>query len=174
MKIYRASCVFVLIFLVFASAGLGAQEPGLENLVPGLKDKVVVLNIDARVREQNQRVIWQEAHQRLTMPGRPVGMNLVGVNLVVALQFTPYVKAEGENVLVAQAQIWVEVPGQGIRYQTSMQTIPLEFDEPIYYLPLGSVTAKDSPYIEITITLKHNKDAAPLGGTPANSPGNKR
>ena len=175
MKIYRNLCVFVLIFLILASAGLGAQEPGLENLVPGLKDKAVMLDINASVREQNQRVIWQEAHQRLTIPGRPVGMNLVGVNLVVSVQFTPYLQAGGENVLVAQAQIWVEVPGQGIRYQTSMQTIPLDFDEPIFYLPLGSVTAKDSPYIEITITLKHNKEsAAPLGGTPANAPGNKR
>ncbi|MDR2434878.1 MAG: hypothetical protein LBD47_09965 [Treponema sp.] len=172
---YRSLCVFVLFFLIFASGGLGAKEPELENLAPGLKDKTVVLDIDARVREQNQRVIWQETHQRLTIPGRPIGMNLVGINLVAAVQFTPYLQAGGENVLVAQAQIWVEVPGQGIRYQTSMQTIPLDFNEPIYYLPLGSVTAKDSPYIEIMITLRHNKESAsPLGGTPANAPGKKR
>ncbi|MDR1575015.1 MAG: hypothetical protein LBS37_03330 [Treponema sp.] len=167
-------CVFALFFLIFVSAGLGAkEEPGLEKLAPGLKDKAVMLDIDARVREQNQRVIWQETHQRLTIPGHPIGMNLVGINLVAAVQFTPYLQAGGENVLVAQAQIWVEVPGQGVRYQTSMQTIPLDFDEPIYYLPLGSVTTKDSPYIEIMITLRH-KESSPLGGTPANAPGKKR
>jgi hypothetical protein len=166
--------VFGLFFFTFLSAGLGAQESGLEKLIPGLKDRAIVLDIDARVREQNQRVIWKEAHQRVTVAGRPVGMNLVGSNVVVALQFTPYIQAEAQNILVAQAQIWVEVPGQGIRYQTSMQTIPLDFDEPIYFFPLGSVTTKDSPYIEIIITLKHNKDVPPAeSGTPANAPGNR-
>jgi hypothetical protein len=163
--------------LVFVciNVSLGAQEQGLEELFSGFKDRVVVLDIDARVREQNQTVIWNEAHQRVTIPGRPVGMNLVGGNVAVSVQFTPYLQAKGQNVLVAQGQIWVEVPNQGLRYQTSIQTIPLDFDEPIYYFPLGSVVAKDSPYIEIIITLKPYKDpATPEPGVPANAPGNKR
>jgi hypothetical protein len=161
---------------MFAAAALGAQEPGLEEMIPGLKDQAVVLDIDARVVETNQAVVWKEAHQRVTIPGRPVGLKLVGSNVAVAVQFTPYLRAGGQNLLVAQGQIWVEVPKQGIRYQTSIQTIPLDFDEPIYFFPLGSTVADNSARIEIMITLKQYKDpAAPaVPGTPANAPRNSR
>jgi hypothetical protein len=162
--------------LIFLAAGLGAEEPGLEELLPGLRNRAVVLDIDARVVEENKAVVWKEAHQRITIPGRPVGMNLVGANLAVAVQFTPYLQARGQNVLVAQVQLWVEVPNQGVRYQTSIQTIPLGFDEPIYFFPLGSAGAENSAHIEIMITLKHYRGpGAPVdSGTPANAPGNGR
>jgi hypothetical protein len=161
---------------MLAGAGLNAQEQGVEDIIPGLKDRAVILDIDARVVETNQTVVWKEAHQRTTIPGRPVGMKMVGANLAVAVQFTPYIPAKGPKVLVAQVQMWVEVPKQGIRYQTSMQTIPLDFDEPVYFFPLGSAVTEDSPRIEIMITLKHYRDpAAPVRpGTPANVPGKNR
>ena len=124
MKIHRlprVSSLFLFLFLLCGNAGIKAQEPGtgIEELIPGLKDRAVVLDIDARVVEQNKAVIWKEAHQRLTIPGRAVGMNLVGANLAVAVQFTPYLHARGQkNTLVAQVQMWVEAPNQGgIRYQ---------------------------------------------------------
>jgi hypothetical protein len=172
----RGLCVFGVLWCVLISAGISAQEPGREELIPGLKDRAVVLDIDARVVETNQTVVWKETHQRLTIPGRPVGMKLVGANVAVAVQFTPYLRSGGQNTLVAQGQIWVEVPNQGIRYQTSIQTIPLNFDEPIYFFPLGAAITEDSPRIEIMITLKHYKDpAAPANpGTPANAQGNNR
>jgi hypothetical protein len=159
-------------FLFFVKFLIGAEEPGLEGL---LKDREVMLDINARVVEQNQSVVWNEAHERVTISGHPVGLRLVGVNVVVVVQFTPYLRAKGQSVLVAQGQIWAEVPNQGgVRYQTSIQTIPMNFDEPIYFFPLGSVVTDDSPRIEIKITLKHNKDAAAPAGTPANVPRNSR
>jgi hypothetical protein len=172
-RLLRVSVPFVL---WFAAAVLGAQEPGLEEIIPALKNRAVVLDIDARVVETNQRVVWKEAHQRFTIPGRPVGMNLVGTNVAVAVQFTPYLRTKGQHVLVAQVQMWAEVPGrQGIRYQTSIKTIPLDFDEPIYFFPLGSALDADSARIEIMITLKQYRDpGAGVPGMPANVPGNSR
>jgi hypothetical protein len=168
----RRLCLAAALLLIFAHTAMSAQENGLEEL---LKEQAVVLDINARVVEQNQAVVWNEAHQRVTISGRAVGLRLVGVNVVVVVQFTPYIHAKGQHVLVAQGQIWAEVPGQGIRYQTSMQTIPMDYDEPIYFFPLGSVVAEDSPRIEIQITLKPNRNsAAPQGGTPARAPGNRR
>lgn len=135
----------------------GTQSGGefpLRELIPRFKERAVVLEINARVIEQNQTVIWNEAHQKVTIPGSPVGLKLVGANVVVAVQFTPYFRRRGEKLLVAQGQIWMDVPNQGIRYHTSMQAIPLEFHEPIYFFPLGSSSREDQACIEVMLTMK--------------------
>jgi hypothetical protein len=148
----RGFCVFSAIFFIAAGTAR-AQEISLEEILPGLKDRALVLNFTARVIEQNQQEIWNEENQRVTIPGRPVGIKLVGANVVVALQFTPYLRRKGPNVLVAQGQIWIDIPNQGIHYQTTMQTIPMEFNEPIYFFPLGPISAEDEACIEIMIKM---------------------
>jgi hypothetical protein len=166
--------VWVLGFLFLITAGaaiLSAEEPEIQqetpvsgtpgsgiappqNFSPHAKGRELVLDINARIVEQNQTVIWNESHKKSTIPGRPVGIKLVGTNIVVVAQFTPYLRHRGlQKLLVAQGQIWMEIPGQGIRYQTSMQTIPLEFGEPIYFFPLGPQTDEDSSRIEVMLTL---------------------
>lgn len=116
------------------------------------------MDINARVIEQNQNVIWNESHTKTTIPGHPVGIKLVGANVVVVAQFTPYVRRGAQKILVAQGQIWMEIPNQGIRYYTSMQSIPLEFGEPIYFFPLGPQTAEDAACIEVMLTLHPYED----------------
>jgi hypothetical protein len=156
----RGFRVFSFILIITAGGQHQAEEPSLEELFPALKDQAVVLDIMARVLEQNQLEIWNEGCQKVTIPGRPVRINLVGANVVVAVQFTPYLRRRG-HFLVAQGQIWVDIPGQGIRYQTTIQTIPLDFDEPIYFFPLGSAAEdNDAARIEIMLTMKPYRDAA--------------
>ncbi|MDR2479849.1 MAG: hypothetical protein LBD48_11130 [Treponema sp.] len=147
-------------------------ERPFTEILPRFKNQAVVLQISARVVEQNQEVVWHEAHEKVTIPGRPVGLKLVGANVVVAVQFTPYLRRKGKNLLVAQGQIWVNVPNQGISYQTSMQTIPLEFDEPVYFFPLGQHNEGDSAFIEVMLTLHpYNETAIPKeDGSTANLP----
>jgi hypothetical protein len=140
--------------LLFAAAGLvNSQEFSLEELVPGLKERAVKIDITARVIEQNLEEVWNSFNSKVTIPGRPVGMKLVGNNILVAVQFTPYRQRNGRNILVAQGQIWVDIPGQGIRYQTTMETIPLEYGERIFFFPLGSANNPDGPRIEIQVEL---------------------
>ena len=141
--------------LLFLAAGtiLSAQEPSLLEL-PGLRERAVVMHIISRIVEQNQEVVWDSENTRVTIPGRPVGLKLVGSNLVVAVQFTPFMRPGGRNILVAQGQIWINVPDEGISYHTTMQTIPLEFREQIYFFPLGSMPAKDEAHIEIQLVLE--------------------
>lgn len=146
-------------FLFFV-AGTAAQELSLEELLPGLKERAVVLDIVARVVEKNQQEVWNSVNSKVTIPGRPVGLKLVGANIVIAVQFTPYLRQNGNNVLVAQGQIWVDIPNEGIRYQTTLQTIPLDFGEPIYFFPLGSVHAEDEAHIEIQLELHPYSSAA--------------
>ncbi|MDR2743070.1 MAG: hypothetical protein LBB98_13085 [Treponema sp.] len=139
--------------LAAAAGAVIAQELSLEELVPALKEQAVKMAIVARVVEQNQEEVWNSVNSKVTIPGRPVGMKLVGNNIVVAVQFTPYRQRNGRNILVAQGQIWIDVPNQGIRYQTTMETIPLEYGEQIYFFPLGSGKNPDEPRIEIQVEI---------------------
>jgi len=130
-----------------------SHEPRYENFSPRFRGRPLMLDINARVVEQDETVIWHESAQKSTIPGRPVGIKLVGSNVVVVAQFTPYVRRGVQKFLVAQAQIWMEVPDQGIRYHTSMQTIPLEFGEPLYFFPLGPQSNENTARIEVMLTL---------------------
>jgi len=103
--------------------------------------------------EQDRVVSWNESHRTVTIPGHSVELKLLGANVVVALQFTPYVQRRGaRRFLVAQGQVWVDTPDHGVSYHASMQAIPLEFGEPIYFFPLGPVT-EGAPSIEVVLTL---------------------
>ena len=144
--------VEVILFLTTGMI-LGAQEPSLEEL-PGLRERAVVMHIVSRIVEQNQQVVWNSENTRVTIPGRPIGLKLVGANLVVAVQFTPFLRPGGQNILLAQGQIWINIPDEGISYHTTMQTIPLEFSEQIYFFPLGSMATKDEAHIEIQLVLE--------------------
>jgi len=165
-------CRFVCGFCILAltHAALAAQDPDSqasrqeepvpvlqdsphEDFSPRLRGRPLMMDMSARVVERDETVIWSESHKKTTIPGRPVGVKLVGSNIVVIVQFTPYIRRGVQQFLVAQSQIWMEVPDQGIRYQTSMQTIPLEFGEPIYFFPLGPQSDEDTARIEVMLTM---------------------
>jgi hypothetical protein len=140
-------------FLFFAVIPvIGAQETLLEEL-PVLRERAVVLRIVSRIVEQNEQVLWNAEKSRVTLPGRPVGLKLVGNNVVVSVQFTPVLQSRGQHILVAQGQIWIKVPGEGMRYHTMIQTIPLDFYEEIFFFPLGSM-APDEASIEIQLVVE--------------------
>ncbi|MFP3089112.1 hypothetical protein LQZ21_02155 [Treponema sp. TIM-1] len=141
------------IFFISANTLIFPQDTVLEDMLPGLREQAVVLDIVARVVEENQQEVWNATNSKVTIPGRPVGLRLVGENIVVAVQFTPYFRNDGNNVLVAQGQIWINVPNEGIRYQTTMQTIPMKFGEQIYFFPLGSRKSLNEAHIEIRLAL---------------------
>ena len=149
----------VLMLIVAHAAILSAQESGTlqpdpsEDLVPPFRRRGLVLEINVRILDQNQTVTWNESHRKTTISGRPVDIKLVGANLVVVVQFTPYIRQGEPRILVAQGQVWMDVPGQGVRYHTSIQTIPLVFREPIYFFPLGPRNEGDSASIEVMLTI---------------------
>jgi len=143
------------ILLLAAGTVLHAQEDPLswEDLLPELKERAIIMDIVARIVEQNQEVVWHEEDSKVTIPGRPVGLKLVGANIVVAVQFT-YFRRDNANFLVAQGQIWIDIPEQGLSYHTTLQTTPLEFGEEISFFPLGQERAgEDDARIEIQLVL---------------------
>jgi hypothetical protein len=125
----------------------------------------VVLNIVSRVVEANQRVVWDQTNSKVTLPGVPVRMKLVGANLVVLVQFTLYREKGGGKMLVAQGQILVDVPNQGMSYHTTIETIPLEYGEQVYFFPLGRADSPEEPRLEIQVGLYPYVPETPLPET---------
>jgi len=149
----RSLCFIGVLFVFASGIYIEAQEqnisgPGMEQ---GFRRRALVLDINARVVENEQEVIWDQSHKKITMPGSPVSIQLAGSNVVVAAQFTPFIR-RGNNVMVIQGQIWIEDPKRGISYYTSIQTVPMEFNEPIHYFPLGT-SHQSSSSIEIILTV---------------------
>ena len=152
--------IFGSIFLITSQTTLYTQEWSLEELPAVLRERAVVVDITARVIEQNRQEVWNSVNSKITIPGRPVGIKLVGANIVVAVQFTPYRQNDGRPMLVAQGQIWIDIPNEGISYQTTLETIALEYGEPIFFFPLGSATAANNSRIEIQVALYPYLDRA--------------
>jgi hypothetical protein len=141
----RSLYLFGVFFIITANIQINAQDQPVRR-------RALVLNIAARVLDDGQVMIWNETHQKITISGNPVSIQLVGSNIVVAVQFTPFIRRNGGNVLVAQGQIWITDPERGVSYYTSIQTIPMEFNEPVYFFPLGA-SQQLSSTIEIILTV---------------------
>ena len=139
------------ILLLAGKASLSAQSLGEH---PALRERTVVMHIVSRIIEQNSVISWDSENTHETISGRPVGLKLAGSNLVVAIQFTPFLRSSGRHTLVAQCQVWVNIPDEGISYYTTMQTIPMEFDEQVLFYPLGSMRAENEPHIEIQLVME--------------------
>jgi hypothetical protein len=92
-------------------------------------------------------------------------MKLVGANLVVLVQFTLYREKSGRKMLVAQGQILVDVPNQGMSYHTTIETIPLEYGEEVYFFPLGQTDSPGEPRLEIQVALHPYIPETPLPET---------
>jgi len=132
----------------------GAREGSRQGTLLRLRGQAVLLYINARVMEHGRVESWSESYRKVTIPGHPVEIKLVGANVIVAAQFTPYVRRGGAGkFLVAQGQIWTNAPGRGMRYHASMQTIPMRFGEPIYFFPLGPVR-DGAASIELILTMR--------------------
>ncbi|MDR2470611.1 MAG: hypothetical protein LBD09_00700 [Treponema sp.] len=160
----------VPVFL-FLCTVLGSQEPLLDEL-PALRDKAMVLQITTKIEENSQEV-WNAYNSKVTIPGRPVSIKLVGENLIVSIQFTPY-QRDSKYTLMAQSQIWINIPEKGMSYKTATHSLPMNFGEPILFFPLGSAPAADTannPRIELLLTMyRYGEEPAPAD--PA-APGDK-
>jgi hypothetical protein len=147
---YARTAFFGGILLVAVNAAPYAEDQPDQSL----GEFAVVLNVVSRLVEANQQVVWDQANSKVTLPGVPVRLKLVGANLVVVTQFTLYREKNGRMLLVTQGQIVVDVPNQGMSYHTTIETIPLKFGEQIYFFPLGRANPPEEPRIEIQVTLE--------------------
>jgi hypothetical protein len=134
-----------------------------EDVPPGLKKRGISFHINARVLEKNEteeteaedawNETWSMDSIKNAIPGQPVSLKLVGNNVVVVVQFMPYIRRTEPGVLVAQGQVWMEDEHNNISYETTIQSIPLRFNEKIYYFPLGEQDSGAHAFIEICLEM---------------------
>ena len=164
----RTLLLFNIIYFITAGISLNAQgrRPDSAEEIPVLRRQSLDMTIESRVL-QNGEVVWSEINQKVSVQGSPVGVQLVGSNIIVVVQFTPYIRAGG-SVLAAQSQIWIAENENELTYYTSIETIPFEFGEPIHYLPLGPEHL--TPSIEIIVSIDSYSEGGitPENATPRN------
>ena len=148
---YRILVLGSVFFLTF-QLRVNSQESPQQPVPPWLLDRAVIMDI-ATIVEEDQEIVWNSENSKVTLPGRPVRLQMVGTNIIISVQFTPYFRRNGNNYLVAQGQVWIQIPNEGMSFYTCMETIPMEFEELIYFFPLGSANAEQDAQIEIQIVL---------------------
>ncbi|GHV83944.1 hypothetical protein AGMMS50212_12840 [Spirochaetia bacterium] len=171
---YRVMRIFIAISCLVLSNALWAQDEPAEpvptgtrrlprQITPdrGFNGNRISLHLITRVLDEGKKEVWNSDSEKLTIPGRPVGLTIVGDNVIVVVQFTPYPRRNGKGTLVAQGQIWVDDPKTGVQYKTTMQTVPLDYGERIFFFPLGSDESSDSPHIEIQLEMSRYKASDP-------------
>ncbi len=111
-----------------------------EDVLELLDERVLVVEIVARVTENGRETAWNMELTELTVSGRAVTLRLEGDTVVVHAQFTPY-KDGRDFILVAQGQTWVsdETGSDGqVIYRSAFESVPISFGEPVVFYPLGN------------------------------------
>jgi hypothetical protein len=159
-----------LFFFFGARATLNAQDkppppPGSQNrIAPPMRDNAVMFRIVTRVMEKDETEAWNSETYKVTIPGRPVGLKIVGENIAVSVKFTLYQHRNRENIIVAQGQIFIETPDGGVQGKTMMHILPFDFGEQIFFFPLGPGNSDDEAHIEIQLEMTRYNGTAVNGG----------
>ena len=151
--------VKVMLFLLLAAGGYGEEIP--EYLRFFNKDTITV-NIAARIVEQGGGSIWTAENSKATLSGRAVKVRLSGDNLLIYADITPYIRQDGSIVLFAKGEVWVSEQKEGVRYFSTMKSIPVSPGEPVIFFPLGvamdEVQNVYSIELEIQVLTQDNGD----------------
>lgn len=165
----RSSPLWLCAALFLGGARFSAQAQALD--VPeALKGKALTVSINAYVLQGGSTVAWQQQGLRYTVPGTPVAFRLVGSNVVIAIQVTPYENEKGGAILVTQGQVWVKGEGGEISYRTTLESVLVRYGEKVLFFPLGRSPDGRAP-IFIELSVDHYNElgkAAPsaLDGAP--------
>lgn len=136
-----------------------------------LKDKALTVSISAYVPASGSAVTWQEQGLRYTVPGTPVAFRLVGANVVIVIQVTPYEEPKGRVTLVMQGQVWIKGENGALSYRTTLESVVVKYGERVLFFPLGRSADGRAPiYVELAIDHYNALGKSPgdgQGGTDA-------
>ena len=106
-----------------------------------------------------EELAWQAENVKYTVPGTPVPFKLVGSNVAIVVQITPYLSDDGKSLtLIAQGQVWIKPPSGGLSYHTNIDTLSVDFGETVLFYPLGVEPEGRTPLrLEIAVlrALRH-------------------
>ncbi len=165
--------ILLCLLTVAMVSGQELKEPSIEEILK----EALSINIHANLSQDKREIMWESEVRKLTIPGRPVTIHLQNQQAKLSVHFTPYRKNDGGLILVAQSEIWLvqnksETSAEGIRYYTSMKSIPLEFGETVLFFPLGKMDNLTNPeklHIEMAVMISPyhtNDDGASVDAAP--------
>ncbi len=172
-----------LAFLV--TAGLAASPLALlaQDIPDALKDKALIVRVTAIVPAavpdsnaatsslgtapasgQDKGQPWEAESSKYTVPGTPAPFKLVGSNVAVIVQITPFDRDDGKGVtLIAQGQVWVKPPEGGLSYHTTIESLSVDYGETVLFFPLG-LDANGKAPMRLEISVVRAAEAGPDGG----------
>ncbi len=166
------------ILAVVVLAGLGAHPLAVcgQELPEALKDKALVVRVNAIVpaavsgeasQSPNLGQPWEAESSKYTVPGTPVPFKLVGSNVAIIVQITPFEREDGKGVtLIAQGQVWVRPAEGGLSYHTTIESLSVDYGETVLFFPLGVDGSGNAP-MKLEISVVRAPNAGQDGG-PAN------
>jgi hypothetical protein len=159
----------------FASLPLAVCAQGIPE---ALKAKALVVRVNAIVpgadsdagvssssdQGANGDKAWTAASSKYTVPGTPVPFKLVGANVAIIVQITPFEQEDGKSLtLIAQGQVWVKPPEGGLSYHTTIDTLSVEYGETVLFFPLGRSPEGKAP-MRLEISVLRASDVDTEGG----------
>jgi len=158
---------------LLALAGLAAPiaiRP--QDLPESLTEGALAVKVHALVLPSgvspSSKAGWQEESIKYTVPGVPVGVKLVGSNVIIMTQVTPFERADGSLTLVAQGQVWLRSASGGLSYRTTIETVSVELGETVFFYPLGIDSAGKAPLrVEISVSRRIPDPSDPVGDAPS-------
>lgn len=147
---------------VFAAPGnLYAENDGkpkkIEDSFYTVLEQALNVNIAARVSEAGENAVWNVESTELTVPGKSISVRLVGSNIVIVAQFTPYIGEGDSLILLAQGQVWISSPAEeSMKYLATLKSIPITLGERVLFFPLGvkSLEQKSGNMYNIELEIK--------------------
>lgn len=164
-----------LAFLALAGFAALPIALGAQDLPDALKDKALVVKVTAIVTAaveapgeatssglggDAEKPAWSSESIKNTVPGMPVPFKLVGSNVAILVQITPFESEDGKGVtLIAQGQVWVKPPQGGLSYHTSIDTLSIAYGETVLFFPLGiGPDGKATMRLEISVVRASNNN----------------
>ena len=158
----RTSFPFALILAVLSVAATARLEAQEAEIPEGLKDRALTISIAAYVMQGGgDTVAWHSEGLRCTVPGTPVGVRLVGSNVVIVIQVTAYDDGKSNVDLVTQGQVWVKGEDGALSYKTTMYSVTVRYGERVYFFPLGRSDDGRSPIRVEIFAERYNPDSRP-------------
>jgi hypothetical protein len=169
-----------LAFLVMAGFAAHPLALRAQELPDALKDKALVVHVtvivpaaaaESGAASQDLGQPWEAQSTKYTVPGTPAPFKLVGSNIAVIVQITPFERDDGKGVtLIAQGQVWVKPPEGGLSYHTTIESLSVDYGETVLFFPLGLDADGGAP-IRLEISVARSADAAPDGGAAGDKSG---
>ena len=139
--------------LLLAAACIFLIQPLIGQETSSVMEQILVISIDANVKNNAGKTIWGMEHNTLTISGRSVHIKLEGGNIEIFSNLTPYAQSDDEFLLVAQGEIWIKEEGSEEKtHYSGMDSVSVKLGEKAIFFPLGM--AEDSLHPNYTLEIE--------------------